>query len=175
MKLTYIISEKFDELLTSVCAYIEDENVSIKKIKIALKGVTRLPTIYKDDEIITYYVDDVSDIILLIRSHCTYFNFRLLEKLIVVIKYSAGKHMMEKYKNDFCEYVQAIALSQAPHGGTGMDSDDEYTCVYLDESFKSCRPLYIDILKADICKILRIKEESLHISLDFKGKNERVL
>ena len=168
MKLTYNISEKFDGLLTSICAYVEDENVSIKKLKIGLKGIIRQPTIYVDDQIVTYEdiinTDDISDIILAIRSHCTFFNFKLLEKLIVLINYSAGKHLMKKYKKDFCEYAQAIVVSEIPHG-IGMDSEDcDYFGVKLTESFKSCRAMYIDILKADLCQILQIKEECLYIA-----------
>ena len=166
--LTYVISEKFDELLTSFCAYVEDNNVSVSKIKFGLKGVIRQPTIFDDDETFTHddvnNFKDVSDILLVIRSYCSFFNFRLLEKLIVLIKYSAGKHMMEEYKKDFCEYAQAISVSEIPHG-IGIDREDcEYFCVKLDESFKSCRAMYIDILKADLCKILKIKKECLHIA-----------
>ena len=168
MKLTYIISEKFDDLLTSICAYVEHENVSIKIFKIGLKGIIRQPTIYVDDEFVTYKdiikTDDISDIILVIRSHCTFFNFKLLEKLIVLINYSAGKLLMEEYKKDFREYAQAIVVSEIPHG-IGMDSEDcDYFGVKLTESFRSCRAMYIDILKADLCKILQIKEECLYIA-----------
>ena len=171
--LTYVISEKFDELLTSFCAYVEDNNVSISKLKFGLKGVLRQPTIFVDDEIFIHddvnKLKDVADILLVIRSHCTFFNFRLLEKLIVLIKYSAGKHMMEEYKNDFCEYVQAISVSQIPHG-IGVDREDcEYFCVKLDESFKSCRAMYINILKADLCKILKIKEECSYLATINEG------
>ena len=172
-RLTYIISEKFDELLTSFCAYVEDENVNIKKLKLGLKGVVRLPTIYVDDEKITYEdinkSNDMADILLAIRSHCTFFNFKLLEKLIKLTKYNAGEHMMEEYKKDFCDYAQAILVSEIPNG-VGVDSEDcECFCVELDESFKSCRAFYIDILKADLCKILHIKEECLYIAITNEG------
>ena len=166
-KLTYIISEKFETVMTSFCAYVEDENVSIKKLISGIKGEIRQPTIYENDEKAPYEnivrTDNIEDITLVIRNHCTFFNFKLLEKLIVLIKYSAGKHMMEQYKMDFCEYAQAIAVSEIPHG-IGMDSEGcDCFGVKLTESFKSCRALYIDILKADLCKILQIKEEHLYI------------
>ena len=168
-KLTYIISEKFDTLMTSFCAYVEDENVNIKKLKSGLKGKVRQPTIYEDDEIVTYKdinrTEDISDIILAIRSHCTFFNFKLLENLIKLIKYGDGEHMIEEYKKEFCEYAQRIVVSEIPQG-IGVDSEDcECFCVELDESFKSCRAMYIDILKGDLCKILRIKEECLNIAI----------
>ena len=107
---------------------------------------------------------DVSDIHLFIRSHCSFFNFRLLEKLIVLVKYGDGENMLEEYKKDFCEYAQAISVSEIPHG-IGIDREDcEYFCVKLDDSFKSCRAMYINILKGDLCKILKVKEECLHIA-----------
>ena len=171
--MAYIISEKFDELLTSFCTYVEDKNVNIKKLKFGLKGVVRQPTIYVDDETITYEdihrSNDLADILLAIRSHCTFFNFKLLEKIIVLIKYKDGELMIEKYKKDFCEYAQAILVSEIPHG-IGMDSENcECFCVQLDESFKSCRAMYIDILKADLCEILDIKEECLYIAITNEG------
>ena len=138
------------------------------------------PTIFVDNQTMT--CDEVikfkngSDIEPLIRSHCTFFNFKLLEKLIGSLNYSAGEHMIEEYKKDFCEYVRAIAIPEHPHGGSGMNREDNYICVYLGESFKSCRAMYIDILIADICKILKIKEECLHIVTDYadyKGKNKK--
>ena len=166
--MAYIISGKFDELLNSFCAYVEDENVDIKRLKFALKGEIRQPTIYIDDEEITDF-KDVADILLAIRSHCTFFNFKLLEKLIKLIKYNAGERMMEEYKKCFCEYAQAILVSEIPHE-IGMHNEDcECFCVELDESFKSCRAMYIDILKADLCKILHIKEECLYIAFTKEG------
>ena len=154
--------------MTFFCAYVDDNNVSIKKLKSGIKGEIRQPTIFKDDETAPYEdiinTDDIEDIILVIRNHCTFFNYKLLENLIRLIKYGAGKHMMEKYKNDFCEYAQAIVVSEIPHG-IGMDSEDcDCLGVKLTESFKSCRAMYIDILKADLCKILHINEECLYIA-----------
>ena len=167
-RLTYLISEKFEGLLTSFCAYVEDENVDIDKLKFALKGVVKRPTIYEDDERATYddinKSNNVSSILLVVRSYCTFFNFKLLENLIVLVKYRAGEQMMEEYKKDFNEYVKAISISEIPHG-VGMDREDcDHFCVKLDESFKSCRALYINILKSDLCKILKIKEIHLYIA-----------
>ena len=166
--LTYVISEKFEELLTSFGAYVEDENIDVKKIKMGLGFIIRCPTIFEDDEIIPYVdfknTTEWSDILIVIRTHCTFFNFKLLEHLIRLIQYSVGKHMMEEYKKDFCEYVQAISVSVIPHG-IGMDREDcECFGVMLDETFKACRAMYIDILKRDVCKILNIKEECLYIA-----------
>ena len=166
--LTYSISEKFDQLFTSFWAYVEDEKIDLDIIKSGLMGVIRLPPIFEDyDEI--KYVDikntkKLSDMLIVIRTHCTFFNFKLLENLITLIKYSDGKHMMEEYKKDFREYAKAISVSEIPHG-IGMDSEDcKCFCVKLDESFKSCRAMYIEVLKADLCKILKIKKECLYIA-----------
>ena len=160
------MSEKFEVLLAFFCAYIEDDNVNIKRLKLGLKGAIRQHTTYIDDETMDISKSiDVADIKLAIRSHCTFFNFKFLEKLIKLIKYHTGEYMMEEYKKDFCEYTQAILVSEIPHG-IGMDSEDcECFCVELDESIKSCRAIYIDILKADLCKILHIKEECLYIAI----------
>ena len=138
--------------MASFCVFVQDENVSVEKLMYALDGVTRQPTIYVDKNITHEDIEkskDVSHILLAIRSHCTFFNFRLLENLIATTKYSDGEHLMEQYKMDFCEYAQAL-VPEIPHG-IGVDK-----CFYikLDESFKSCRAMYIDILKADLCKIL---------------------
>ena len=165
--LTNSISEKFDQLLTSFGAYV-DENIDLDVIKSTLMGVIRYPTIFEDYEEIKYVdiknATKWSDILIVIRAHCTFFNFKLLESLITLIKYSAGEHMMEEYKKDFIEYAQAITVSEIPHG-IGMGREDcEYFCVKLDESFNSCRAMYIEILKADLCKLLKIKEECLYIA-----------
>ena len=142
-------------------------NICIKILKLGLKGIVRQLTIYEDEETVTYEdvkSDNVSDILSVIRGHCTFFNFKLLEKLIKLINYSAGKYMIEVYKKDFCEYATAIVISDIPHG-IGMDSEDcDCFGVMLTESFKSCRALYINILKADLCTILHIKEECLYIA-----------
>ena len=152
--------------MASFCAYVEDKVVNIMRLKLGLKGAIRQPTTYVDDETTDISKSsDVADIVLAIRSHCTFFNFKLLEKLIKLIKYHAGEHMMEEYKKDYGEYAHAILVSEIPHG-VGMDSEDcECFCVELDESFKSCRAIYVDILKADLCKILHIKEEYLYIAI----------
>ena len=160
------MSEKFEVLLASFCADVEDENVNSKRLKLGLKGVIRQPTTYVDNETMDISEsNDIAGVLLAITSHCKFFNFKLLEKLIKFIKYHAGDYMMEEYKRDFNGYVQAILVSEIPHG-IGMDSEDcEFFCVELDESFKSCRAFNIDILKVDLCKILHIKEECLYIAI----------
>ena len=152
---------------------MEDENVKITKLKFALMGVVKLPTIYTDDENVPYgdfkKSNDVSFILLIVRSYCTFFNFKLLEKLIVTVKYKAGEKMMEEYKNDFYDYVKEISVSDIPHG-VGMDREDcDHFCVELADSFKSCRAVYIDILKGDLCKILKIKEVRLYFANTIKN------
>ena len=53
MKLTYIINERFEELMTSFCDFVLAGNVSTKMLKLGLRGIVRQPTIYEDDEIVT--------------------------------------------------------------------------------------------------------------------------
>ena len=154
--------------MTFFCTYVVEKNVSIKKLKFVLKDVIRQPTICADDKTATYEniieTNDIFDIMLVIRCHCTFFNFTLLENLIMLVQYSAGELMMKEYKKDFCEYAKAIVVSEIPHG-IGMDREDcDYFGVKLTESFKSCEAMYIEILKNDLCKILKIKEECLYIA-----------
>ena len=76
--------------MTSFCVYVEEDNVNIKKLKIGIKGVVRLPPIYVDDETATCedinVTNDTSNIILVIRSHCTFIQLQVIGKFTSVDK-----------------------------------------------------------------------------------------
>jgi len=166
---SYNMNEKFEDMLTSFFEYIEEEKVDIEKLKSILQGKIRQPPIFEDDSKVTLQefkkVDNVQVFSCILRSYCSFFNFTLLEKLMKSVKYDAGMRMMSDYKKDFEIYLQQVYVSEIPHG-VGTDKEESTIFVIeLSECFKSCRALYLNILKKDLSKVLQIEESCLQISI----------
>ena len=166
---SFNISAEFDIIINSFFEYLKEHKVDINELISYLLGRVRQPTIYEDDiQCSPKDLNKVEDIVTFkkyFRSYCSFFNFTLLEDLMERLKYNDGLSLMKNYKKNFEKYLQEINISEIPHG-IGADGDEaKLFVVELSDCFKSCRALFLNRLKADLSRLLCIRESCLQICI----------
>ena len=146
--LTYKISQKFEDLWASVCNYCySNEKITTKKLSSLIIGASQKKPIFEDKQTSEHDFNEDSNILLVLRHHVSFFNFELLKTMVKIVNYSTSE--MEDYEVHFREYARALAVPTVDRKG------HRYFRVRLDDTFKSCRRMYIDLFKEDLCKLLR--------------------
>ena len=155
---------KFNKIRTGLHSFIVDTAVNINNLKWILQDFKHCGTIRKtsNSEDVTENYMNVSELFTVISNYSSFFNYNLVEDIIKILKYEEGKILMEKYKQDFADYVKR-RVTDCP-SGIGMKGT-KHVCiqVQLDESFADCRLEHILTLGKDICKILGIKFYKLQV------------
>ena len=167
------MNNKFTQLLLGFSKYLSENNVALGLLKIALSNHILNEPIDERTSGATWdeiqEVQDASKMVCIVLKYCSFFNYKFLENLMNITEYKAGQHLMAKYKEDFANYVNEIAVNENPDG-TGMHGQEGILfSVELDESFKYCRQFYLDVLTLDLCDILGVRKEFLHIRRVVKG------
>lgn len=159
--LSYEMNDKYNEILVSFHSYLEESKVTLDKIKWLLKGYLKYPPIYDTDKEMD--IGTVSNIMDILVSYSSFFNFKLLEKVIRAVKFKAGIHSMDEYKKDFDFYVKQITVFECPSNIGILSRDRISFFIKLDDGYRNCRQQYLISLKKDLCKILKVDEELLYI------------
>ena len=153
---------KFTQVLLGFHKYLSENNVVLEQLRIVLTSHIQNQPIDKHTSEATWEevqgVQDASKMVGIVQKYCSFYNFEFLEYLMDITGYIAGQRLMAIYKEDFANYVKAIAVQE------GM-----LFSVELDESYKNCRQFYLDVLRRDLCHILRVGKEFLRIHGVVKG------
>ena len=163
---SYDMNRRYFRILVSFEKYLNIKKVDIKRLKWVLKNAIQFPTIHEADEkaesSTINSITDTSEVMDIIGTYSSFFNFTLLENLIEALEYEEGMKLMETYKSEFSKYINELKVSDCP-SNIGIQSPCGSILVKLDEAFKECRVYYINVLKLDICNILGISKDSLYL------------
>ena len=158
---------------------IQDFNTLLHKLEMYLKSniklvdqlawldyalIPQLP-IYRDSEY-QKKTDLLSNVMLLISAHCSFFNYELLKQVFEYLQYKDGKELMQIYEENFCSYVKQRCVYMLP-SNLMVAQNDKTSCkvkVELDSSFRKCRQVYLKILQRDISKILKVEVVQLVVA-----------
>ena len=167
VKVSYNMECKFKNILVQFSLFLEDEDFDISKITWVLEDfVQKYPPIekHKQEKRIDFEgLKNVSSLMKLVDTYCSFFNFKILETLINLTKFEDGKKSMESYKKEFADYLKQITVRETPSKLGICSKEKEVFAVKLDEGFKNCRAYYLDVLREDLSRILNIKEELILI------------
>ena len=161
----------FNHLMFDFYKYMDSKNVPVKRLKIFLRGFGRLSTIFKDEtDQPTISKDlmkaqDIDDIMLIIQSYCSFFNFSLIETIVNEFEQLHGfKPRLVLYKEAFAKYAEPKLVYCCPSGiglnteaGSGTEAAEIF--VKLDDAYKDCRLTHLETLCKDLCRIFRLPLE----------------
>ena len=162
--------EKFNQLTFDIYEYMTSKKVPVFKLKMLLRSFKKLDTIYQDEEDPPTISKDVmkangiDDMMLIIQSYCSFFNFHLIETIVDTLKLDGFRPLLEQYKKDFAMYAEHKLVYCCPSGigfnaETGLDIETTKIVVKLDDAYKDCRMSYLETLRKDLCRIFRIPLE----------------
>ena len=104
------------------------------------------------------------DVFKVIQSHCSYFNYNLLESLVQVHGTSEDKKCLDGYLKSFASYCQAMPCAEEICGSDGSGTDRIKLKFKLEYDRQQLKPNYIkDNIIRNIARILKIKPSSLYL------------
>ena len=95
-----------------------------------------------------------------VKDYCSFFNYHILEHIIVRFGTSKDREMVAAYKKDFEEYAQCCVIDGPSE--VGKMSEDGFSSIMfvtLDDSFNDCTLSHLNIFIADLRKALKISSD----------------
>ena len=158
----------FNVLMYDFYECMISKKVPVGQLKIFLRGLGRCITVFKDEIDRPTISKDlmkaqtIDDMMLIIQSYCSFFNFRLIETMVDRFEQLYGfKPRLEEYKEAFAKYAEHKLVYCCP-SGIGLNTEAEEAAeifVKLDEAYKDCRLTHLETLRRDLCQIFRIPLE----------------
>ncbi len=164
---TIKIIDEFSQIRDGLHKHIKSNTEAIDDLRWTLKDWLHCGTIEKNDRFQNVTRDALEDfnfsrLWCIFSSYCSFFNFRLLERVISNTDYERGMLMIDKYKTKFADYVKR-RLTQCP-SNIGMKGKDHIELfVKLDKPYANCRMEHLKKLGEDICEILKAEPEKLQL------------
>ena len=158
----------FNVLMYDFYECMISKKVPVSKLKIFLGGLGQHSTIFKDEANQSTISKDlmkaqtIDDMMLIIQTYCSFFNFRLIETIVDRFEQLHGfKPKLEEYKEAFAKYAEHKLVYCCP-SGIGLNTEVAEAAevvVKLDDAYKDCRLTHLETLREDLCQIFRIPLE----------------
>ena len=158
----------FNDLMYDFYECMICKKVPVIKLKIFLGGLGQCSTIYKDETNRPTISKDlmkaqnIDDIMLIIQSYCSFFNFSLIETIVNKFEQLHGfKPRLVLYKEAFAKYAEHKLVYSCP-SGIGLNTEAVEAAeifVKLDDAYKDCRLTHLETLRKDLCQIFRFPLE----------------
>ena len=163
----------FNNLKYDFYNYMISKKVPVTKLVIFLGRLYQLstirvkrdqPTIRKD----LMKAQTIDDIMFIIQSYCSFFNFSLIETMVDKFEELHGfKSRLEEYKEAFFKYAESRLVYCPSKIGlnteTGLGTKATEIVFILDDVYKDCRLNHLETLRKDLCDIFRIPIEILFL------------
>ena len=161
----------FNDLMYDFYECMISKKVPFGKLKIFLRGLGQRSTIYKDEtdqptiSKNLMKAQTIDDMMLIIQSYCSFFNFSLIETMVDRFEQFHGfKPKLEEYKEAFAKYAEHKLVYCCPSGiglntEAGLGTEAAEIFVKLDDAYKDCRLTHLETLRKDLCQIFRIPLE----------------
>ncbi len=163
---TIRLIQEFNTLLHKLEMYLKSNIKLVDQLAWLYNALIQQPPIYRDSEY-QNKTDLLSNVMLLISSHCSFFNYELLKQVFECLQYKDGKELMRIYEENFFSYVEQRCVYMLPPTPIMVAQNDKTSCkvkVELDSSFRKCRQVYLKILQRDISKILKVEVVQLVVA-----------
>jgi len=165
---TIEIFEDFQKILVELNKYIETNSHAIQKLKWLLKSQKRIPSISEKDDHSSMDFSTTPNIMEFLVTHCSFFNYELLDNAVNVIDFKEGKEMLQSHKEHFKAYIQNLVI-ECPTCLGKSDGDQCCCYVFLDDTFKDYKQVYLKKLHHDISKILNRNIEDIRVHGVYPG------
>ena len=110
----------------------------------------------------------VHDILLIVKSRCSYFNYEVLQKLIEVHGSDQDNALLEKYNQAFTEYCKAVPCTESVDYGNGSESTTKLG-FKVDDKLKELKQGDIKSIQHKIADHLDIKPSLITVYRVTKG------
>ena len=168
------IISHYSRICDGLYKWIKSNNNFIEDLKYLIQSWLRCETININDSFQNVSKDDIEDLQSLHKlwrifsNYHSFFNFGLMERAVDIMDYKEGKDNMKKYKDIFSNYLKR-KVTQCPSSIGMKGNDHKVIIVKLDNAFSDCRIEHLQLLGEEICRVLGVKVEKIHLEGVIKG------
>ena len=170
------IDDEFGYLASEIGSSFHARNIDIAKLKIHLSTieyikVRSLPTENREQQLLNPILDrikssqSVSDIFILLANFWSWFNYRLLERLLKRFGNHNEKHLLEEYVSKLKHFLQRYVyeMPSSIHSPKTLDSFTKFRAK-LSDKMKSAKAEELPMIQAGFARILGIDAHALMLT-----------
>lgn len=175
------IDDEFGYLASEIGSSFHARNIDIAKLKIHLSTieyikVRSLPTENREQQLLNPILDrikssqSVSDLFILLANFWSWFNYRLLERLLKRFGNHNEKHLLEEYVSKLKHFLQRYVyeMPSSIHSPKTLDSFTKFRAK-LSDKMKSAKAEELPMIQAGFARILGIDVHALILTTITSG------
>ncbi len=116
-----------------------------------------MPPIFKASKDHDKISDPLSNVMLLISKHSSFFNYELVKEVFEKLQDEVGKEKIKVYEQRFESYLRKRCIYVMPSAEMEAPNNFQEVKVELDISFRNCRQVYLKKLQQEISKLLNVE------------------
>jgi hypothetical protein len=156
--------EKFQSLLSEITKSLKQRAVSKSSILCHLMGLGQLRPVYEDPPLPVFRrqlhdlkkAKDIDEVMLGIGDYCSFFNFQLIEQIVLKLGTDHDRDQLTKYKQDFNIYAMR-KIFECPSEVSSTNSNGLIKLyITLDDTYDNCTISHLQLFIGKLQKILNI-------------------
>ena len=155
--------DKFQDLFSDTTQSLKQRKMTVTELLCNLVGLGPLPPAYKGLDLPEFSQQlpklmqskTTDEAMLVIGTYCSFFNFRMIEKIINKLGTRQDRKNLEKYREEFDRYAERHVFKCPAEVGT-VSEGLANMFVTLDETFNSCTVRVLDLFVENLRKTLKI-------------------
>ena len=155
--------DKFQDLFSDTTLSLKQRKMTVTELLYNLVGLGPLPPAYKGLDLPEFSQQlpklmqskTTDEAMLVIGTYCSFFNFRMIEKIINKLGTGQDRKNLEKYREEFDRYAERHVFKCPAEVGT-VSEGLANMFVTLDETFNSCTVRVLDLFVENLRKTLKI-------------------
>ena len=155
--------DKFQDLFSATTLSLKQRKTTVTELLCNLVGLGPLPPAYKGLDLPEFSQQlpklmqskKIDEAMLVIGTYCSFFNFRMIEKIIDKLGTVQDKKNLEKYREEFDKYAERHVFECPAEVGT-VSEGLANMFVTLDKTFDSCTVSGLELFVENLRKTLKI-------------------
>ena len=155
--------DKFQDLFSATTLSLKQRETTVTELLCNLVGLGPLPPAYKGLDLQEFSKQfpklmqskTTDEAMLVIGTYCSFFNFRMIEKIINKLGTRQDRKNLEKYREEFDKYAERHVFECPAEVGT-VSKGLANMFVTLDKTFDSCTVSGLELFVENLRKTLKI-------------------
>ena len=162
--------DKFQDLLSATTESLRKQGTSVKSLMCHLVGLGPLPPAYKDLNLPEFSRQlpgltkskTIDEAMVVIGNYCSFFNYRMLERIINKLGTRQDHKNLTKYKEHFNQYAERLVFECPSEVGTMIEGLANMY-VTLDRAYDSYTLSSLELFVNNLGKTLKISSGAVFI------------
>ena len=179
------LTMKFQDLIDSISASLEEREIPISKIVVKIVAFRAFEPVYADDDsrpILDHRMTDltnaksIDDVMIIISAYSSFFNYHLVERIIISLGTDEDRKMLLKYKEEYRLFAKCMVYECPTRFQQTADTQTQSVfLVKVNDSFERCTLSHLERFINNLSEDLHLKQGTLLLESIRRGCLELTL